>query len=185
MKELQKSVKWKKRKTCNCTDKNEEVKEKEISSEVRKFATCSSIKDLSKIRITLSSVEAFTPSLLTYYAQKTKLNEAYEAAVNVFSIVLSDKSQTTFSEENPWNIRTQVMISDGVSEKEVVIALYIREIEGKGFVGFRYKRIQGDSVSFLRIMEAVENCLLTCSGQLFLDSLDDVSKVVVENKVDE
>jgi len=185
MQDLQMSYKQKKTISCYCSKKKDKVKDNENNQKLIKCAMCKSIEDVGKVRIQVSTMKEFTPSLLTFYAQKTKLKEAYEAAVKVFNIVLSDKAQTTCSVKNPWNIKTHVKIHDGVSEKEVVIALDVQEIEGTGVVSFRYKRFQGDSVSFFRIMEAAESYLLTWSSQLFFDSLDDIRKIVDENKVDE
>jgi len=184
MQDLQMSFKQKSS-SCNLSSEKEKVKDNEKSQKQIECVMFKSFEDVSKMRFKLSTVEEFVPSLLTFYAQKTKLNEAYEAAVTVFSIVLSGKAKTTCSLKNPWIIKTHVKSFDGVSDKEVVIALYVQEIEGTGVVSFKYKRFQGDSVSFFRIMEAAENCLLTWSSQLFFDSLDDVPKIVEENKADE
>jgi len=187
MQDLQESFKQKKRISCYCSKKKdkEKVKDNETTQKLTKCAICKSIEDTSKICNKLCTLEEFTPSLLTFYAQKTKLNEAYEAAVKVFNIVLSDKAKATCSIRNPWNIKTHVKIFNSVTDKEVVIALDIQEIEDIGVVSFKYRRYQGDSVSFLRIMEAVENYLLTWSAQLFFDAFDDIRKIVEENKVDE
>jgi len=49
----------------------------------------------------LPSVDNFVPNLLTFYIRKESLNEAYDAAVNVFRVAFEGKSQTNFMSGNP------------------------------------------------------------------------------------
>jgi len=71
----------------------------------------------------LPVVENLVPTLLTFFAKKRYLHEAYEAAVNVFREALKGNSQTISSKETPWNVRTLVKVSNGESEQKFVVVL--------------------------------------------------------------
>jgi len=143
---------------------------------------CNGLKDVNSLQVELPVVENFVPSLLTFFAQKTQLEKAYLAAANVFNIALQGNSETVCFPENPWNITTFVKVSDGARVHEVAVALYIREIKGTGVVAFKFKRYQGETVSFARIWDAAENCLMTYSEKIFFDSVEDVCKNAEDNK---
>jgi len=138
-------------------------------------------KDLNKRKILKSSSDMLTSSLLIFYVSKSNLYPAYHAAVNIFNLALKGNKETSVKFENTWNLTTLLKVLNG----EVVVALYIREIEKTGVVGFKFKRIQGDSVLFARIMNEAENCLLTHYGNYFFDSLSEIIAVMEENKCSE
>jgi len=71
----------------------------------------------------LPVVENFVPTMLTFFAQKSMLQEAYDAAVNVFRMALKGNSHTNSNSGNPWNIRTLVKVSDGESEQQFTVTL--------------------------------------------------------------
>jgi len=73
--------------------------------------------------IELPVVENLVPTLLTFFAQKWSLHEAYNAAVNVFRAALKGNSQTSSHPGNPWNVRTLVKVSNGESEQQFAVAL--------------------------------------------------------------
>jgi len=127
----------------------------------------------------------FIPTLLTFFAQKKYLNEAYDFAVNVFELAFKGKSQTRFSSRNPWHIKTLVKISNGESEQVFTVALFIHEIEGSDIVAFKFKRLQGDPIAFGRIWNSVEECLMKYSGSLFFDNVDTCFKTRPEIKEEE
>jgi len=170
MEKLENSVKQrKKRKICKCpTMKN--TKELQVS----KCRICNGFE--------LPVVENFVPTLLTYFTWKWELHKAYNAAVNVFRVAFKGKSQTSFRSENPWNMKTLVKVSNGESEQQFGVALYIREIEGSGIVAFKFKRLHGDSIAFGRIWHSAEECLMKYSGGLFFDDLSEPYKTGVEIK---
>jgi len=68
-------------------------------------------------------VENLVPTLLTFFAQKLLLHEAYDAAVNVFRAAFKGNSQTSSTPGNPWDIRTLVKVSNGESEQQFVVVL--------------------------------------------------------------
>jgi len=140
------------------------------------------VMHVSQFQCDLPFVDNFIPTLMTFFAKKSLLNEAYDAAVNVFRLALRGKSKTTFNSENPWNVRTLVKVSDGKSEQVFEIALHIREIKKTGIVAFRFKRLQGDYFGFARIWDAAEQSLIKLVGTIFLDDVDKVFNQVQENK---
>jgi len=178
MHDLEKSVKHRKRIiVCKCAiEQNTQVFGKS------RCPCCNGIRDLSRSKRTIPVVEHFVPNLLTFFAYKFHLNEAYDAAVNVFNVALEGKSQTANTSGNPWDLTTFIKVSDGVSEQEFTVALFIREIKGTGIVAFKFKRFKGDSISFARIWDAAENCLMTYSEHIFFDSLDESIKTEEEIK---
>jgi len=103
-------------------------------------------RDVSCSKRTLPVVENFVPNLLTFFARKFQLHEAYDAAVNVFNLALEDKSHTVNSPGNPWDVTTFIKVSNGVSEQEFAVSLSIREIKDIGIVAFKYNRFVGDSL---------------------------------------
>jgi len=128
---------------------------------------------VSSSKRTLPVVENFVPNLLTFFAWKFQLHEAYDAAANVFNVVFEGKSHTVNSPSNPWDVRTFIKVSNGVSEEEFAVSLSIREIKETGIVAFKYNRFVGDSISFSRIWDAAEECLMSYSQNLFFDTLDE------------
>jgi len=143
------------------------------ASEIAKpYPYVSAPEELSISQVILPVVEQFPPSLLTFFSPKSFLNEAYMATVNIFRIAFKGKSQTTISKRGPWNVATQVKVSDGVSEQEFLIGLYVRQIKGSNVIAFQFKRLQGDSLAFSRIWDAVEQCLMSQSGNIFLNPMD-------------
>jgi len=155
----------------------------EVSTfEVYRCPCCSGIKDVSSSERKVPVVKIFHPNLLTFYAWKFQLNEAYDAAVNVFDVALEGKSWTNTSPGNPWDVTTVIKASDGVSDQEFTVALFVREIKGTGVIAFKFKRSQGDSIAFGRIWNAAENCLMSYRENLFFDSLDESVETIEENK---
>lgn len=169
MENLKDSVIRKKRKICNC-------------------ATRKNTQDLqgSGCRICnvfyLPVVKNFVPTLLTFFTWKRDLHKAYNAALNVFFVAFKGKSRTNVSFENPYNVKMLVNFSNGESEQQFGVALYIREIWGSGIVAFKFKRLQGDPVAFGRIWHSVEECLMKFSGGLFYDNLNKSFKTAFEIK---
>jgi len=86
------SVKIRKRRVINM------CLEKDIA---KPYPYISSSEELSIFQVTLPVVENFPSSLLTFFASKSFLKEAYVAAVNIFRIAFNDKSQTTISKRGP------------------------------------------------------------------------------------
>jgi len=101
---METSIKYrKKRIICKCLSM-------EISKE---FQGCScSFCNVLKLPV----VENFVPTLLTFFAQKRSLHEAYDAAVNVFGKALMGNSHTNSNSGNPWNVTTLVKVSNGESD---------------------------------------------------------------------
>lgn len=124
----------------------------------------------------------FVPNLMTFFAQKSQLNEAYNAAVNIFNIALKGKSRTTCSPENPWSVITHVKLSDGDFEQLFEIALNVIEIKGSGVVAFKFRRLKGDPIGFSRIWNAVFECLIKYVGTTFLYDFDKSPMNVDEKK---
>jgi len=79
-------------------------------------------------------------------------------------------------------VKTLVKFSNGESEQQFGVALYIREVYGSGIVAFQFKRLQGDPVGFGRIWHSVEDCLMKFSGGLFYDNLNKSFKTAIEIK---
>jgi len=127
-------------------------------------------------------VDNFVPNLMTFFAQKSQLNEAYNAAVNIFNVAMRGKSRTTFSPENPWSVITLVKVSDGEFEQLFEIVLNVMEIKGSGVVAFRFKRLKGDPIAFSRIWNAVFECLIKYVGTTFLYDFDNSPMTVQEKK---
>jgi len=165
MKDLEKSVKQRKRILWNL---------KKWQNAHVCCPCCNSSWDVSSSKRTLPVVENFVPNFLTFFAWKFQLHEAYDAAVNVFNVALQGKSHTVNSPgSNPWDVTTFIKVSNGVFEQEFAVSLSIREIKGTGIVAFKYNRFLGDSISFARIWDAAEECLMSYSQNLFFDSLDE------------
>jgi len=141
-------------------------------------------KELSK-SVGLPTSENFAQSLLTFFAPKSLLNEAYVAAVNVFWVAFKGKSQTVISEINPWNVETHLKVSNGVFEQDFSVGLYIREVKGTNIIAFQFRRLKGDSIAFARIWDTIEQCLMRNSGNIFLDHMDNYAKPIEENKQDD
>jgi len=193
MQDLEKSVKQrKKRIICSCpTKQNAQVFKMTNSSTIKQNAPvfgmtrcpcCNGIWDVSSSKCGLPVVEDFAPNLLTFFAWKFQLNEAYDAAVNIFNVALEGKSQTVTSPGNPWDVTTFIKASDGVSEQDFAVSLFIREIKGTEIISFKYNRFEGDSIAFARIWDAAEDCLMTYSQHIFFDSLDENIKIMEDNK---
>jgi len=128
--------------------------------------------------------ENFVPTLLTFFAPKKYLHQAYNVAANIFSLAFKGKSQTNFSSGNPWNVRTIVKVHNGESEQKFTVALYIRLIGRSEVVAFQFKRLQGDSIGFGRIWNAVEEHLLKYSGSIICDDMAKCFKIGAEIKED-
>jgi len=73
--------------------------------------------------LNLPVVENFVPTMLTFFAQKSSLHEAYDAAVNVFRTAFKGNSRTKTNSENPWDVKTLVRVSDGESEEQFTVSL--------------------------------------------------------------
>jgi len=170
------SVKVKKKRVINKSKNND-------NNKLYPFANV--VKVLSISQVVLPVSEDYSQSLLTFFAPKSVLNEAYVAAVNVFWVAFRGKSHTVISPINPWNVETHVKVFNGVSEQEFSVALYVREINGTSIVAFTYKRLQGDAIAFARIWDTVEQYLMKNSGNIFLDHIDNSAKSPEENKQDE
>jgi len=169
--------------------RNDASKQMETSIKYRKkriISNCLSMENLKEFSfcngMKLPVVENFVPTLLTFFAQKGSLHEAYDAAVNAFRTALKDNCHTNSNSGNPWNVTTRVKVSNGEFEEEFTVTLYIREIKGSGIVAFMFKRIQGDPMAFGRIWDEVEGCLLKLSGRLFFDDLNKCLDAKVEVK---
>jgi len=126
----------------------------------------------------------FVPSLLTFFAHTSQLNEAYNAAVNIFNDAFAGKSRTILNAENPWEVETLVKVSDGVYDQEFSVMFYVCEIDGTDMVSFKFRRCMGDSIAFARIWDAAEDFLLTHYQNIFLDALNENSKSSEEIKID-
>jgi len=178
MGDLEKSVKErKKRVICtNCANGQGKV--------LKKFRCpcCDGLKDIEKFTVKLPVIDDFVPSLLTYFAKKNELKEAYDAAVNVFNIACKANALTICSPETPWNLTTFIKVSNGVCEQEIAVALYIREIKSTGVIAFKFSRYKGDALSFARIWDTAEQCLMTSSEKIFFDSLEAACDKVQESK---
>jgi len=178
MQALETSLKHhKKRIICYCS-----VNENATLFSRARCSCCNGVKDMSSSKYALPVVENFTPNLLTFFAWKFRLNEAYDAAFNVFNIALEGKSSTATSHGSPWDVRTHIKVLDGIFVQEFTVALYVREIKGTGVVAFKYQRLQGDSIAFGRIWDAAENCLMTYPAMIFFDSLEESLIISEENK---
>jgi len=90
----------------------------------------------------------------------------------VFYVALEGKSNTTYNRENPWIVNTIVKLSNGDFVDMFEVALYVREIKEHGIVVFRFKRLRGNPISFARIWDAAEHCLVKLMGSIFLDRLE-------------
>jgi len=178
MQELDKSVKLRKRRSIENCLMNENTKE---FQEPLCMGSNSAIH-LSHFQVDLPVADDFVTTLMTFFAKKSLLNEAWHAAVNVFHLALGGKSKTTFSSENPWNVRTAVKVSDGEFDQVFEISLHICEIKKSGIVAFRFKRLQGDYFAFARIWDAAEQSLTKSLGTIFLDDVDKIFEQVKENK---
>jgi len=180
MRELERSVKQRKRIICSiCANDNGKVQM------MSRCPCCNRTRNVSNFKFKLPVVENFS-SLMTFFAWKTQLSEAYDAAVNVFDVALKGCAHTNYNPSNPWDVTTYVKAWDGVSEQEFAIALYVREIKGTGKVGFKFKRCKGDSMAFARIWDAAEKCLITYSKNIFFDDLNDPVQLMGEEiKVEE
>jgi len=177
MQDLEKSVKQRKRILWNLTKwQNAQVCRK------TSCPCCNSSWDVSSSKRTLPVVENFVPNLLTFFAWKFQLHEAYDAAVNVFNVALEGKSHTVNSPGNPWDVTTFIKVSNGVFQQEFAVSLSIREIKETGIVAFKYNRFLGDSISFYRIWDAAEECLMSYSQNVFFDSLDEQIMMEEDNK---
>lgn len=75
-----------------------------------------------------------------------------------------------------------VNLSNGKSEEQFVVNIYICEVQGSDIVAFKFKRLQGDPVAFGRIWHSVEECLIKFSGGLFYDNLNKSLKTAFEIK---
>jgi len=155
------------------------------SGKRRQKRQCSPSWDVSIFKVKLPKTKNFVPSLLTFFAHTSQLNEAYNAAVNVFNEAFDEKSQTVFDEKNPWEVKTLVEVSDGVYNIGFSVMLYVCEIEGTDMVAFKFRRCLGDSIAFARIWDAAEEYLLTHYQDIFLDALDEDSKPTEEIKFDD
>jgi len=167
------SVKVKKKRVTNKIKKNDDAK-------VYPFANVAKVLSLTQVVLPVS--EAYSQPLLTFFAPKSLINEAYVAAVNVFWVAFEGKSQTVISPINPWNVETRVRVLNGASEQEFSVCLYVREIKGTNIIAFTYKRLQGDAIGFARIWDTVEQYLKKNSGNIFLDNIDNPAKPLEENK---
>lgn len=63
-------------------------------------------------------------------------------------------------------------VSDGFSEQEFLIGLYVREIKGSNMIAFQFKRLQGDSLGFSRIWDAAEQCMMSHFGNIFFRHIE-------------
>jgi len=93
---------------------------KRTSTEKKEFhgCSCSSCNGLN-----LPVVENFVQTMLTFFAQKSSLHEAYDAAVNVFRTAFKGYSHTRTNSGNPWDVTTIVRVSDGESEDQFRVSL--------------------------------------------------------------
>lgn len=140
--------------------------------------------DVSRFVVKLPRIKNFVPSLLTFFAHASQLNEAYNAAVKVFNDAFAGKSRTILNPQNPWEVETLVKVSDGVYDQEFSVMFYVCEIEGTDMVSFKFRRCMGDSIAFARIWDAAEDFLLTHYPNIFFDALDENSKSSEEIKID-
>jgi len=177
MQDLEKSLKQRKRILCNLR----RWENAQVFRKSRCFC-CNCSRDESSSKRMLPVVENFVPNLLTFFAWNFQLHEAYDAAVNVFNVALEGKSHTVNSPGNAWDVTTFIKVSNGVSEEEFAVSLSICEIKETGIVAFKYNRFLGDSISFARIWDAAEECLMSYSQGLFFDSLDELIMMEEENK---
>jgi len=138
----------------------------------------------SSFMVKIPSVKTFVPSLLTFFAWKAQLAEAYDAALNVFNIAFKGKSRTTINSQKPWEVKTTIKVSDGVSEQQFIVVLSVCEIEGTEKVAFKFQRCLGDSLDFARIWNAAEEYLMNYTEGIFFDSLDEKSIPLEESKKD-
>jgi len=171
-----------KKRTRNIYNFPKNVREEASSSSM--YSVSNKVKDVSTFMIKLPSVKTFVPTFLTFFAWKKQLTEAYDAAFNVFNIAFKGKSRTTFRPNNPWEVKTIVKVSDGVSEQEFLVALYVCQIEGTEIVAFKFRRCLGDSITFARIWNATEECLMYYAGSIFFDSFDEKAIPQEESKKD-
>jgi len=179
MRQLDDSVKKRKR---DISKFQRDVRPEAFSSS--KYPVSNRVKDVPSFMVELPSVKTFVPTFLTFFAWKSQLTEAYYAALNVFNIAFKGKSRTTFNSRNPWEVKTIVKVSDGVSVQEFSVLLYVCEIEGSEIVAFKFKRCLGDSIAFARIWKAAEECLMYYSDHIFFDALDEKSIPQEESKQD-
>jgi len=170
MRQLENSIK---REICGCKS----------HTHLSRYPGCTEITDMASFGLKIPVVKDFVPNLLTFFSRKSQLNEAYNAAFNVFNVALQGKSKTTFNAENPWEIKTLIKVID-VSEQDFSVLLNVCEIEGTEIVGFKFKRCLGDSLAFARIWLEVEECLLTFAETIFFDPFEEISRPMEENKID-
>jgi len=179
MRQLDNSVTKKKVRHNSITNR----KVRKVSLELEDVDSSHSV-DVSKFVVKLPSIKKFVPSLLTFFAHTSQLNEAYNAAVNIFNDAFAGKSRTILNAENPWEVETLVKVSDGVYDQEFSVMFYVCEIDGTDMVSFKFRRCMGDSIAFGRIWDAAEDYLLTHYQNIFFDSLDGNSKSIEEIKID-